>query len=88
MKAQQSFAEPRGLMAIAHEERSGGSYSFEIDRGWHGPGSQRQVHGADRRAVRCIYYRDVASASQKPCGRWPRVIRVRATRAPDNAPTV
>jgi hypothetical protein len=64
MKAQQSFAEPRGLMAIAHEERSGGSYSFEIDRGWHGPGSQRQVYGADGRAVRCIYCRDVASASQ------------------------
>jgi hypothetical protein len=64
MKAQQSFAESRGSMTIAHEERSGGSYSFEIDRGWHGPGSQRQVHGADRRAVRCIYYRDVAFASQ------------------------
>ncbi|CAA9448441.1 MAG: hypothetical protein AVDCRST_MAG01-01-4315, partial [uncultured Rubrobacteraceae bacterium] len=36
-----------------------------------GAGGQRQVHGPDGRAVRRVHHRDVASASQRPCGRRP-----------------
>ena len=37
-----------------------------------GPGSQQQVHGEHEGSVRHVDDRDVASASQEPCGRWPR----------------
>jgi hypothetical protein len=43
--------------------------------GWHGAGSRGQVHGEDGRTLCGFHHRDVASASQRPCGRRAGPIR-------------